>query len=236
MIHVRRIIRTHRPLLRRLTDALCAAYLRQLAPYRVLRFMDWQRTNSTLADAPRTFTCGNRTLPGSQSQGTTAGASVERMVELANVMHADPWFTIPHEADPGWIACHARIVAASLAPGLTPRYEFANETWNPVFRAFHDLTAEAVSAHLGGGDDYLGLQLRVGERHAAAMAVVGSEFASAGRGFVRVLAGQAANAWVLEQESRQRNLLAALSLAVSWNYSISHEPAPGRRSPGRPNR
>ncbi|MBP5996629.1 MAG: hypothetical protein KA535_01645 [Azonexus sp.] len=27
------------------------------------------------------------------------------------------------------------------------------------------------------------------------------------------------------------NLLAALSLAVSWNYSISHEPAPGRRSP-----
>lgn len=30
MIHVRRIIRTHRPLLRRLTDALCAAYLRQL--------------------------------------------------------------------------------------------------------------------------------------------------------------------------------------------------------------
>lgn len=186
-----------------------AAYLRQLAPYRVLRFMDWQRTNSTLADAPRTFTCGNRTLPGSQSQGTTAGASVERMVELANVMHADPWFTIPHEADPGWIACHARIVAASLAPGLTPRYEFANETWNPVFRAFHDLTAEAVSAHLGGGDDYLGLQLRVGERHAAAMAVVGSEFASAGRGFVRVLAGQAANAWVLEQRLAAEGALAA---------------------------
>ena len=66
-----------------------------------------------------------------------------------------------------------------------------------------------VGTLLGGGDDYLGLQLRGRRGHAAAMAVVGSEFASAGRGFVRVLAGQAANAWVLEQRLAAEGALAA---------------------------
>jgi hypothetical protein len=161
--------------------------------------MDWQRTNSTFADPTRTFSCESRTLPSSYSQGTAGGVSVERMVQLANTLGADPWFTIPHEASQEWVTCHARVVAASLAPGLTPRYEFSNETWNPIFRSFHDLSEEGRRLGLGGGDTFLGLQLRVGQRHVSAMAAVAQGFASSGRPFVRVLAGQAANAWVLEQ-------------------------------------
>lgn len=176
-----------------------SAYLAQLAPYRVLRFMDWQRTNSTFADPPRSFTCATRTLPDSSSQGTAGGVSVERMVELANTVHADPWFTIPHEATDDWISCHARIVATTLDRGLTPRYEFSNETWNPAFTAFHVLRQEGVERGLGAGDAYLGLQQRVAQRHVAAMALVSAEFAAAQRRVVRVLAGQAANAWVLDQ-------------------------------------
>lgn len=98
-----------------------------------------------------------------------------------------------------WVTCHAEVVASLLAPGLTPRYEFSNETWNPTFRAFHDLAAEGQQLGLGGGDAFLGLQLRVGQRHVAAMAAVTQGFAASGRKFLRVLAGQAANAWVLEQ-------------------------------------
>ena len=181
------------------TAVFRAAYLRQLAPYRAVRFMDWQRTNSTFASPARTFTCDNRTLPSSYSQGTSGGVSVERMVLLANTLGVDPWFTIPHEATQAWVTCHAEVVASLLAPGLTPRYEFSNETWNPTFRAFHDLAAEGQQLGLGGGDAFLGLQLRVGQRHVAAMAAVTQGFAASGRKFLRVLAGQAANAWVLEQ-------------------------------------
>ncbi|MDQ1245739.1 MAG: hypothetical protein QG597_106, partial [Actinomycetota bacterium] len=176
-----------------------AAYVRQLAPYRALRFMDWQRTNSTFAESRRTFTCDTRVLPSSYSQGTSGGVSVERMVELANLLGADPWFTVPHEASQDWVRCHARVVAGTLAPGLTARYEFSNETWNPTFRAFHELAAEGQSLGLGGGDAFLGLQQRVGQRHAEVMAVVEAEFAAAGRPVIRVMAGQAANAWVVEQ-------------------------------------
>ena len=96
-------------------DVFRAAYLAQLAPYSAVRFMDWQRTNSTFADPARTFTCDNRTLPTSYSQGTRLGVSVERMVQLANVLGADPWFTIPHEASAAWITCHAQIVEIGRA-------------------------------------------------------------------------------------------------------------------------
>lgn len=176
-----------------------AIYLRQLRPYRVLRFMDWQRTNSTLADPVRRFRCTTRVLPGYYSQGTTMGTSVETMIALANTLGVNPWFTIPHEASDDWVRCHAHAVAALLRPGLTPRYEFSNETWNPVFRAYSDLTTEAQSLGLGGSDDYLGLQLRVGQRHARAMRIVGEEMRAAHRSFIRVLSGQAANSWVLQQ-------------------------------------
>ncbi|MFM8410315.1 MAG: hypothetical protein ACKOCT_08555, partial [Alphaproteobacteria bacterium] len=105
------------------------AWIAQLAPYRAVRFMDWQRTNSVPWEPRRTsFTCGKRVLPGSYSQGTSAGVSVERMVELANRLGVDPWFNVPHEAATSWIRCHAKVVAASLSPGLVARYEFSNET------------------------------------------------------------------------------------------------------------
>lgn len=192
------------------TATFRSAYLATLRPYRALRFMDWQRTNAAAWEPRRTFTCANRTLPHSYSQGTSSGASVERMVELANTLDADPWFTIPHEADNSWVTCVAQVVATTLEPGLTPRFEFSNETWNPTFRAFHDLTAEARATGLGAGDSFLGLQLRHGQRHAAAMNAVASGFArSPGRTFVRVLAGQAANAWVLEQRAATPQVRAA---------------------------
>ncbi len=198
------------------TAVFRSSYLRQLAPYRAVRFMDWQRTNATLADPVRTFSCGNRTLPSSYSQGTGRGVSVERMVQLANILGVDPWFTIPAEATPDWITCHAKVVSSRLLPRLKPRYEFANETWNPTFRAFHDLTAEGQRLGLGGGDAYLGLQLRVGQRHAAAMSLVARTFAGVKRPVIRVLAGQAANSWVLD-----RRLAAAGAAANTDEIAIA---------------
>ncbi len=176
-----------------------SGYLRQLAPYRVLRFMDWQRTNSTAGDPARSFTCLNRTTPASASQGTSLGVSVERMVDLANRLDADPWFTIPHEASLEWVRCHARIVSARLKPGLTARYEFSNETWNPQFRAFAELEAEGVALGLGAGDPFVALQRRHAQRHVAVMTAVREVFVGAGRQVIRVLSGQAANSWVVDE-------------------------------------
>ena len=174
-------------------------YVRQLAPYRVLRFMDWQRTNGTFADPVPAQTCTTRVRAGFYSQGTRTGASVEFMVRLANRTGAAPWFTIPHTASRSWIRCHARYVAANLRSDLVPRYEYSNETWNPAFEQFHDLTDAATAHGLGNGDSYLGLQQEVARRHRAAMDLVSAEFAARSRPVIRVMAGQAANAFVVDQ-------------------------------------
>ena len=166
--------------------------------YRAVRFMDWQRTNSLLGDPDRTFTCDARVDDQYYSQGSALGASVERMVDLANALHADPWFNIPHEATDDWVTCHAEVVAGRLDPGLTPRYEFSNETWNPVFRAYHDLAAEAARLGLGA-DDFEGVQLRTGERHVRVMGLVRAVFDRTDRSVIAVIAGQAANSWVVER-------------------------------------
>lgn len=175
------------------------AYLRSLAPYRAMRFMDWQRANGTFDDPVPAHSCATRVRPGSVSQGQRKGASVEVMVALANATRADPWFVIPHTADASWVRCHARYVARALRPRLTARYEFSNETWNPAFVQFHDLTNDARRNGLGDDDSFLGLQQEVARRSAAAMRIVRAEFSRRGRTPVRVMAGQAANSFVLEQ-------------------------------------
>lgn len=174
-------------------------YLRSLAPYRVVRFMDWQKTNGTFSDPVPRLTCANATRPGSISQGRRRGASVYWMVRLANRLKADPWFTVPHTADASWLRCHARTVARRLDRGLRPRYEFSNETWNPAFEQFFDLTEAAQAQNLGGDDSFLGLQLEVAKRHNVMVYTVAPIMKKRNRKFTRVLAGQAANYWVLEQ-------------------------------------
>lgn len=180
-------------------DPFRRRYLRSLEPYGAIRFMDWQKTNGTFADPSPVLTCANATGSGAISQGRRRGASVYWMVRLANRLDANPWFTVPHRADASWLACHARTVARLLEPGLVPRYEFSNETWNPAFEQYFDLTDAAADHGLGGSDSFLGLQLEVARRHAAMAATIGPVFRKVRRPVIRVLAGQAANAWVLEQ-------------------------------------
>lgn len=173
-------------------------YLQSLDPYQALRFMDWQRTNGTFADPVPQTTCKRAVQPSFISQGRRRGASVVWMVRLANRLQADPWFTVPHRADASWLRCHARYVARYLRRGLLPRYEYSNETWNPAFEQFHALLQAGVEHGLGSGDQYLGLQQEVARRHNWMARIVGRVMKSRGRAWRAVLAGQAANSWVLE--------------------------------------
>jgi hypothetical protein len=52
------------------------------------------------------------------------------MIELANRVHADPWFNIPHLADDDYVRNFARVVAAQLDPSLKVYVEHSNEVWN----------------------------------------------------------------------------------------------------------
>lgn len=102
-------------------------WLRVIRDARVIRFMDWMRTNGSplvaWEDRPRVedFSYAWRGVP------------VEVMVRLANEIGADPWFTLPHMADDGHVRGFATYVRDHLDPRLRVHAEWSNEVWNFLF-------------------------------------------------------------------------------------------------------
>ncbi len=61
------------------------------------------------------------------------GAPLEIMVELANRLKANPWFSMPYKASDDYIHQFARYVNKNLDKELKVYVEYSNETWNPIF-------------------------------------------------------------------------------------------------------
>ena len=96
---------------------------------RLLRYMGWQETNgSRIGPGDRPLIAANGFW---RMQGQ--GAPVALMVELANLIGADPWFCMPHMADDDYVRDFAAYVYANLDPALVAHVEYSNEVWNPAF-------------------------------------------------------------------------------------------------------
>lgn len=61
------------------------------------------------------------------------GAPLEIMVELANRLHKDAWFNLPHAADDAFVKQFAEYVRDHLHPDLKVYLEYTNEVWNTTF-------------------------------------------------------------------------------------------------------
>ncbi|WP_013334412.1 Ig-like domain-containing protein [Gloeothece verrucosa] len=105
-------------------------FLEKIDPFSTLRFMDWMKPNdvkdSQWSDRP--------TLDDAR---WTSGAPVEVMVELANRLDANPWFTIPYLASDDYVTQFAEYVRDHLEPGLKVYIQYANEVWNAGFAPYH---------------------------------------------------------------------------------------------------
>ena len=134
--------------------------------------MDWQRTNATFADPVRTFSCGNRTLPSKLLAGNRSGR--ERGADGPVGKHPGRGSVVHHPCRGNARLDHLsrKVVSSRLLPHSKPRYEFSNG-WDPTFRGVprpHSGGSQRLG--LGGVMPYLGLQARVGQRHAAAISLV----------------------------------------------------------------
>jgi hypothetical protein len=103
-------------------------FLRRLEPFRVIRFMDWQRTNNSVFAH-----WDQRTKPSTYTQTGPQGVAIEHMVDLCNTLGADPWFCMPHAADRDCEDSFARLVKGSLGPERKVYLEYSNEVWNTMF-------------------------------------------------------------------------------------------------------
>ncbi|SFD71631.1 calcium-binding protein [Roseivivax sediminis] len=102
-------------------------WIARVQDMRVLRFMDWMMTNGSTAqgwdDRPRM----------EDATWTEWGVPLPAMIELANHVGADPWFTLPHRADDAYVRAFAEVVRDGLAPDLKAYVEYSNEVWNFIF-------------------------------------------------------------------------------------------------------
>jgi hypothetical protein len=119
-------------------------FLHVLAPFRALRFMDWEGTNGSKlvdwADRPRAASFGV----------SPHGEPYEHIAELVNVTGKDLWLTVPEHVTDAFVHELAKMMAASLDFGriqnarnragfATPFkliLENSNETWNNGFTAY----------------------------------------------------------------------------------------------------
>ncbi len=106
-------------------------YLKFMKDYKVVRFMNMsgitRNPTQHWSDRPMVE---QATWGGAEG---VRGAPLEVMVELANRLHADPWFTLPHAADNDYVRRYAEYVQAHLDPNLKVYIEYSNETWNGIF-------------------------------------------------------------------------------------------------------
>ncbi len=102
-------------------------FLKMVRNYKVLRFMDWMSTNNS---TQQNWT--DRPIPA-DPRWTAKGVPVEIMCRLANTLHADPWFCLPHMATDDYLRQFALAVRDGLAPDLHAYVEYSNEVWNGSF-------------------------------------------------------------------------------------------------------
>ena len=165
-------------------------FLESIRTFRVLRFMDWMNTNgsriTTFDERPKV----------TDATYTKKGVPLEIMVELANAMRADPWFTMPHLADDDYVEKFAEYVRDHLAPDRLVYVEYSNEVWNSIFA--QSRYAGEQGAKLGLSSDAFEAQLRFYSRKSVQVFRIWEKVFSGTSRLVRVMASQAANAWVSE--------------------------------------
>jgi len=126
-------------------------FIQILTPFRAMRFMDWESTNSSklanFADRPNAAHFGQSTF----------GEPYEHIAELVNETGKDCWITIPELATDDFITQFAafmaknldftRIASARQKAGQTAPFQLivenSNETWNQGFSAYATFLAAA---------------------------------------------------------------------------------------------
>lgn len=163
-------------------------FLERIAPFSVVRFMDWMNTNES-----HEVKWENRPKPSDAR--FRHGAPLETMVALANTLSTNPWFNIPHAADDEYVRKFATYVRDNLRPDLKAYVEYSNEVWNGMFPQAEYATT--MGKKLGLGESNWDAQYRFYARRTTEVHKIWeSVFKGQQKRVVRVLGTQVANAGV----------------------------------------
>lgn len=167
-------------------------FLKRWEEFKVLRFMDLQRTNGS-----QQTNWSERATPTMQTQGNEAGVAIEYLIQLANALDADPWFCMPHQVTDDYIRCFAETVKAGLKPDLKIYIEYSNECWNGIFAQARYCRDQGRK--LGLSDNDYQAQLRYCSRRSVEVFRIWESVLGGPSRLVRILPAQSANPWTSTQ-------------------------------------
>jgi len=165
------------------TDPWRPDLLTDLAPYSVLRFMDWNQTNDSNNPQAVWSTRKQKTQPQSEP------VAFEWQIDLCNRTKKDYWLNIPHESTPDMWQDLAQLVHDQLDPGLRVYVEWSNEVWNGGFPQNGYSAMQAKTLALPGATPAIAYQVYQSVRMYETFEGV---FGKGSPRLVKVIAGQAA--------------------------------------------
>lgn len=193
-----------------------------------IRFMDWMATNNSKqarwADRPKV----------TDATWTVKGAPVETMVDLANRLGADPWFTLPHLADDEYVRKFAEVVKARLDPRRRVYIEYSNEVWNSMFEQSRHAGRRGLALKLGEKEWDSGWRYTA-ERSMEIFRIWETVFGGRSR-LVRVLPGFAANDYVSNEIVSWKDAYKnadALAIAPYMGLNLAPDGKPSSREAAR---
>lgn len=169
------------------TQPLHRTFLERWRVAKTLRFMDWQKTNSTYQSA-----WTDRTPPDYYTHVGPSGMSAELMIDVCNALDADGWFCMPHLCTDDYVRQFARLVRTRLEPGLKAYVEYSNECWNGSF--VQARYCREMGVHLQLSADPYEAQLRYYSQRSVEIFRIWEQELGRSR-IVRTLAGQNVNTW-----------------------------------------
>ena len=195
-------------------QVFATSFIDSLKPFGVIRFLDWSAANPN----PATVTWADRSRPtGINQADRSRGVALEHMLAAAKAAGADPWFTIPWNADADYVTRMAKLVHDSLPPGRRVYVELANEPWNYAFPLSHQIQKEGLAAGLDT-NGFQAMLKRYSQKTIATMRIWSTVFADKPAALVRVAGSQAVNPWVTEQILAYPGLPAAIDAVAIAPY------------------
>lgn len=177
-------------------------FLNHIDDFQTLRFMDWMRTNNSQQKE-----WSDRPQLEDNTWAKDGGTPVEIMVDLANRLDSDPWFTMPHMATDEYIRNFAQYVKDHLEPERQIYIEYSNEVWNWQFQQAKWVEQQAKAEGLSNWMDWY-------SKRTTEMTRIWDEvFGDDKERVIGVMGAQAANTWTGQR-----------ALSYTWtNNPLSHQ-------------
>ena len=120
------------------------------------------------------------------------------MIQLANEVGSDPWFTVPHKVDDNYVVEMDRLIKRELDPDKKIYIEYSNEVWNWSFGQTKWVNEQGLILGLATENGAAGWRYTA-KRSVEIFKIFEDEFGAEKDRLIKVLASQASNPWVSEQ-------------------------------------